>query len=232
MATILAVDDDPAVRGLLADLLFRRGHSVLTARDGIEALERLAETQEGIACALVDWSMPRMGGKALVERIRFLRPGLPVVLMTGSVADEAFHEVEAEARLRKPFTISEAVAAVHRVLAAAPADETGAEKRRHPRREVSLPVEVHRVPRETGPAARARARNLSRGGVQLQLGLAGTGGTGVASGETVESVLFVPGRPEVRVRSRVVWRAPARGATGERLGLEFLEPAEAVAALL
>ncbi len=223
MATILVVDDDAAVRGLLADLLFRRGHSVLLARDGVEALERL---EDGIACAVVDWSMPRMGGRALVERIRFLRPGLPVVLMTGSVADDAFHEVPAEARLRKPFTISEVVAALRRALAAAPAGEAGAEKRRHPRKEVSFAAEVRRG---AVVAARARTRNLSRSGVQVQLGLVSAP---VAAGEPVESVFLLPGGREVALRARVVWRAPARGAPGERLGLEFTGPAEAVVALL
>jgi|WetSurMetagenome_2_1015567.scaffolds.fasta_scaffold08323_3 phosphoserine phosphatase RsbU/P len=65
---ILIVDDDMGTRLLLTRFLTNWGHEVLTASDGVEALEIL--DREGIQLVISDWLMPRMDGLELCQRIR------------------------------------------------------------------------------------------------------------------------------------------------------------------
>jgi CheY-like chemotaxis protein len=62
---LLIVDDDPAQRGMLLDLLGDAADRVTAAADGEEALARLEET--GADLMLVDMRMPRMGGLGVLE---------------------------------------------------------------------------------------------------------------------------------------------------------------------
>ena len=77
--TILVVDDDPDLRDCYALLLTMRGHRVITARDGAEALERLGERPDVV---LTDIEMPRVNGLRLLEELR--RLGVPAVANSGS----------------------------------------------------------------------------------------------------------------------------------------------------
>jgi signal transduction histidine kinase/ActR/RegA family two-component response regulator len=79
---ILLVDDDPAVRDTTAELLRTLGYAVIQAGGGRGALECLRTAPE-IALLLTDVVMPDMNGPALAEAARTMRPGLPVVFMSG-----------------------------------------------------------------------------------------------------------------------------------------------------
>ena len=104
MSTILVVDDDDAIREGLQLLLELSGYSVVTARDGVEALETL--NQQIPALVLLDLTMPRLDGFGLARELerRHLRPGLPIIVLTadGSAQDSA-EGVGAERCMRKPF---------------------------------------------------------------------------------------------------------------------------------
>ena len=77
---ILVVEDDLALAEALADTLELEGYEVVTAADGEQALARLQ--QDEVALVLSDVHMDRMDGYTLLQRLRLLRPDLPVVLMT------------------------------------------------------------------------------------------------------------------------------------------------------
>ena len=77
---ILVVDDEAMMRELLARILIRDGYRVLTAEDGVAALELLE--QEDIAIVLSDLKMPRMGGFDLLKRVKSEHPGVGMVIMT------------------------------------------------------------------------------------------------------------------------------------------------------
>ncbi|MEY2400347.1 MAG: hypothetical protein QOJ08_458 [Ilumatobacteraceae bacterium] len=80
---ILVVEDEDALREVTRRILIRNGHQVLTAADGIEAIE-VAKAYEGeIHLLLTDVVMPHMLGKELAERIQSIRPGIPVLFMSG-----------------------------------------------------------------------------------------------------------------------------------------------------
>jgi len=85
--TILLVEDEPAVRDLAQRILRRKGYRVIVASNGREALD-LVERQEGpIDLLVTDLIMPQMDGRELAQRLAALRPGLPVLFMSGYTGD-------------------------------------------------------------------------------------------------------------------------------------------------
>jgi PAS domain S-box-containing protein len=110
-ASILVVDDEPAVRGVTASFLRDLGHRVIEADDPTHALALLAAHGD-LELALVDFAMPGMNGVELAAQARALRPGMPVILLTGYFDIDAVPQDVAV--LRKPFTetsLSRAIAA-------------------------------------------------------------------------------------------------------------------------
>jgi PAS domain S-box-containing protein len=81
--TVLLVEDETLVRGLLVRVLADCGYRVLEARDGVEALGIAAAHAGPIDLLVTDVVMPRMGGVALARRLRAERPGLPVLFVSG-----------------------------------------------------------------------------------------------------------------------------------------------------
>jgi GAF domain-containing protein/anti-sigma regulatory factor (Ser/Thr protein kinase) len=81
-ARVLVIDDEPAVRELVADILGAAGHVALTAADGPMGLA-LVDSGETPDVALIDLGLPGMSGWEVAARLRATRPQLPVVLITG-----------------------------------------------------------------------------------------------------------------------------------------------------
>lgn len=102
---ILVVDDDPVVGKSFDRVLSEKGYAVITARNGEEALKKLAE--ENYDAVFTDIKMPGMDGIEVAERVKARRPWLPVVIVTGyGTAD---NEARAEAAgvsefLHKPLS--------------------------------------------------------------------------------------------------------------------------------
>lgn len=129
---ILVVDDDADMRELAHDMLKDRGHLVVTAGNGEEALKRLAE--EDYAVVLTDLRMKGLQGLELLAQIKRDFPDINVILMTafGSVetAVEAMKHGASD-YLTKPVKKDELIRVVERVI-----------------REASLRREVNRLRRE------------------------------------------------------------------------------------
>ncbi len=79
--TILIVDDEESVRKSLAGVMRDEGYEVVTAASGKEGIELLPEAQPSIA--LLDIAMPEMDGIATLQKIREIKPDLPVIMVTG-----------------------------------------------------------------------------------------------------------------------------------------------------
>ncbi len=106
---ILVVDDDEVLRSTLESILLCLGHRVSLARDGEEALERLA-AGDGAQVVLLDVNMPGLGARGTLPRLRDLRPDLPVLLATGRVDQAALELAQAYpgvTLLAKPFGMDE-----------------------------------------------------------------------------------------------------------------------------
>jgi signal transduction histidine kinase len=81
--TILVVDDEASLRRLAERVLVRCGFEVLTARDGVEAVEVFRDNTESISAVLLDLTMPRMGGAEALEEILRISPEARVILTSG-----------------------------------------------------------------------------------------------------------------------------------------------------
>jgi two-component system, cell cycle response regulator CpdR len=113
-ATILVVDDNDDVRLLTCTMLEALGHDVLELADAGQAPELVGRPGGAVVdLLLTDVSMRPLSGIALAERIRALRPELPIVFMSGDPAIAAVDEL-----LVKPFTYAALDDAVRRALGA------------------------------------------------------------------------------------------------------------------
>jgi CheY-like chemotaxis protein len=115
---VLLVEDEPVVRGAVRRQLERQGYAVLEASNGSEALA-LAIAHEQIDLVLTDVVMPELNGRALVERLAVLRPGLRSLYMSGYTDDEILRRGLMRpdtAYLEKPFTLGRLADAVRRAL--------------------------------------------------------------------------------------------------------------------
>jgi DNA-binding response OmpR family regulator len=113
---ILVVDDDPDIRGLLRELLDRRGFSVLEARDGQEALRAVFDQRPDLV--VLDVQMPGLDGWKTLERIRELSD-VPVVMLTARATElEKTRGLRAGADdyVTKPFGRQELLARVEALL--------------------------------------------------------------------------------------------------------------------
>jgi two-component system response regulator FlrC len=79
---VLIVEDDDAMAQMCAKLIRRRGHMVMTAGSGQEALATILQAKD-INVVVSDVEMPEMSGVQLLVRLRALDTGLPIILMTG-----------------------------------------------------------------------------------------------------------------------------------------------------
>ncbi len=122
--TILLVEDEEAVRSFAARALRMRGYQVLEAGGGEEALEIVKAGKQEIHLLITDVVMPSMDGPTLVRHVKGLKPGLPVIFMSG-YAEEAFRRNDENASdlhfLPKPFGLKQLAAKVKEVLSGAPA---------------------------------------------------------------------------------------------------------------
>jgi CheY-like chemotaxis protein len=101
-ANVLLVDDDDAVRITTSDLLSGLGYTVQEAADGAAALE-LLDGGAAIDVMVTDVVMPGMSGPELARRVRAMRPGLPIVFISGYSESDGLAEGSLGRLVRKPF---------------------------------------------------------------------------------------------------------------------------------
>jgi two-component system cell cycle sensor histidine kinase/response regulator CckA len=118
--TILVVDDEPAVLAATCRILRKYGYNAIEASSGDDAVT-LALTSD-FQLLVTDSVLQHMSGATLAHRIAALKPGVPVLHMSGDASEFA-----SEALLRKPFTAAQLIEKVHVTLNA-------------PRRPANLPA--------------------------------------------------------------------------------------------
>jgi two-component system, cell cycle sensor histidine kinase and response regulator CckA len=121
--TVLLVEDEPALRAMVRNVLASKGYLVLEARHGEDALV-VAEMHRGaIHLLLTDVVMPGMSGRELAEHLSGLHPTMKVLYMSGYTDDAIVHHGvlgSDMAFLQKPFTPESVARKVRDVLDAAP----------------------------------------------------------------------------------------------------------------
>ena len=118
---IMVVDDSLTVRRVTQRLLVREGYRVVTAKDGLDALERLAEERPVVLIS--DIEMPRMDGFDLVRNVRAdpRMKGLPIVMITSRIAQkhrDYAAELGVDHYLGKPYSEEELLGLMARYVGA------------------------------------------------------------------------------------------------------------------
>jgi CheY-like chemotaxis protein len=123
--TILLVEDDPALREMAATLLGRLGYTILTAANGLEAMNVTHQSATGhIDLLFTDVVMPHMSGKELSDRIRSLYPRTKILFTSAYTENAIVHQGVLNPGimlLQKPYTPSALASKVREAL-----DQAGA----------------------------------------------------------------------------------------------------------
>ncbi len=117
MGKVLVVDDEDFIREMVKDILDMNGIESVLTEDGAQAIEQLKSDSE-IKVAVVDYNLPDISGKELIEKIEKLRPDVSVFLVTG-MGEEALNNFSSpvfKGTIAKPFNIDDFVEKIRRVM--------------------------------------------------------------------------------------------------------------------
>ncbi len=215
---ILVVEDEPTVRDLLQDILHSVGYKVGVAGNGREALEMLGENDYSLI--LSDFSMPRMDGIKLYQKVAEEFPGLEkkFLFITATVTEEAlsFFEEHGCGYMLKPFPPLELLVLINNMLHMR--EETawkGPEGRKETRYHWDAECRIF----ERGIHARtpldAKTEDISRTGLKVRCC-----GRPLTPGSSV--VIHIKGLYPQR-DAKVLWSKNVPG-TDSLVGLGFAEP--------
>lgn len=112
---VLIVDDEGGIRYLLEELLVSAGYETISADTGLKAVQ-IVEAEE-LDLILLDFQLPILNGLEVIQKLRQLNKGIPIIMMTG-MSEKMEMEIgkfaEVKALLRKPFDISQVLALVEK----------------------------------------------------------------------------------------------------------------------
>jgi DNA-binding response OmpR family regulator len=119
VARVLVVDDDPDLLTLIGAQLHQHGHRVITAVASDEAL-RIVDENGAPDIAVLDVTMPKMNGLALLRRLRSRKDAkeLPAIFLSGRAGPKDIKAGEALGAiyLAKPYEIRDLLAAIDRLV--------------------------------------------------------------------------------------------------------------------
>jgi DNA-binding response OmpR family regulator len=116
---ILVVDDEPMILQLNSEVLSDAGYDVDSAEDGAAAWDALQLNRYDLL--ITDHDMPNMSGLELVRKLHAARVTLPVIMASGTMPVEELKRhpwLPIEAKLQKPYTLTELLCAVSNVFSA------------------------------------------------------------------------------------------------------------------
>lgn len=116
--TVLLVDDEDIVVEVGRKILERFGYKVLTARNGVEAIE-VFKSHSNIDIVILDMIMPEMGGGETYDRLKEIRPDIKVILASGYSVEGRAQEIlkrGCNCFVQKPFDINDISQKIREVL--------------------------------------------------------------------------------------------------------------------
>ncbi|MBF0202765.1 MAG: transporter substrate-binding domain-containing protein [Desulfamplus sp.] len=118
-STILLVEDHAMLRNMATTMLKKMGFEVISAVNGVEAVELFRQHTDSIGCLITDLSMPELDGWETLAEIRKIKPDIPAILASGY--DEAFamsriYSEKPQAFLHKPYSKADLKSAVGQAL--------------------------------------------------------------------------------------------------------------------
>jgi DNA-binding response OmpR family regulator len=103
---ILVVEDEVLIRMMVAETLADEGFQISEAANGRSALEAIEAAGEELRCVILDVGLPDVSGEHLIDKIRALRPRMPIIVTTGYDTNELRRKLRDDALSRiltKPF---------------------------------------------------------------------------------------------------------------------------------
>jgi CheY-like chemotaxis protein len=113
--TVLVAEDAEAVRMITARVLTEAGYQVVTAADGVEALQLIDQSAGAIRVVVIDLVMPRMGGRELAAHLANRIPSVKFVFLTGYPDLSLRHDLPGHVFL-KPYPPDQLIARVGALL--------------------------------------------------------------------------------------------------------------------
>ena len=113
---ILIIEDEPAIRSILSELLTDAGYTIEAAEDGLEGITKFR--QQAFSLVLLDILMPKIDGYTVCEMIR-QESDVPVIILTALDEEEAqvrAFELKADDYITKPFNILEVKARLKAIM--------------------------------------------------------------------------------------------------------------------
>lgn len=119
--TVLVVDDSSTIVKIVAFALRDRGYDVLTACDGMEAMEKMSKSESSVSLVITDLNMPNLDGYSLIDSLRNSpkHNETPIIILTSEAGEkdkERGKALGASAYLVKPFKSSTLMAEVEKQL--------------------------------------------------------------------------------------------------------------------
>lgn len=116
--SVLVVEDDDFVRSIIVSALDEEGYCTIEVEDGQIAVEQVEKCAPQLSMVILDLDLPKIHGSVVLERIRQLRPDLPVMIVTGNPDNSAFgKQQDAVTHLvNKPFQISHLLKLIMKIL--------------------------------------------------------------------------------------------------------------------
>jgi CheY-like chemotaxis protein len=116
--TVLVIEDDPSIGGLIAAALEGEGFRPVVARDGNQALRRLSEVEPD--AITLDLELPGLDGRSVLRRLRSDRKHRHVPVVVVSACSDSLSRQERDdvcGTLAKPFDVPELIQAVNSAVA-------------------------------------------------------------------------------------------------------------------
>jgi len=119
---VLVADDDEAIRDTVTAILERHSYHVDSCKDGMDAIDSFTARPDEISLVITDVDMPRLGGVGLVRALKRIRPGIPMLAISGlSRRDSEGSDIPevrglTQAFLIKPFSAGDLLRAMHSLL--------------------------------------------------------------------------------------------------------------------
>jgi CheY-like chemotaxis protein len=102
---VLIAEDEAMVALSMSDLLESEGYEVTIAGDGAKALAIVRQLGDELSVLLTDLNMPHMSGEELICALRAERPGLPVIVVTGSAPSGGLVDLQGLGGSRQPCAL-------------------------------------------------------------------------------------------------------------------------------
>lgn len=116
---IILVEDDSSVRKATQSILEALGYEVTAYANGTDAFAAIAEDSRPISLLVTDFNMPGLTGYELAQLVRAKRPGIPILIASGSDESSIFADVEPTIRppfLAKPFNLKSLARKIRQIL--------------------------------------------------------------------------------------------------------------------